>query len=63
MTSIKLLTRRQVNERYGLSYCAESYRRFEKKGWLTVIKIGDAPLSRAHYAEDEVDNCFGPTKH
>ena len=55
--SCKLLTRKQVNQKYGLDYVAESYRRFERKGYLTAIRMG--PLSRVHYAEDEVIRFFG----
>lgn len=62
--SIKLLTRRQVNERRGLTYCPESYRRFERKGWLTVIRVGDTAFTRVYYAEDEVERFLGKkTKH
>ncbi len=55
--SCKLLTRKQINQRYGFDYVAESYRRWEKKGYLTPIRM--SPLSRVYYAEDQVTGFFG----
>jgi hypothetical protein len=56
--SCKLMTRKQINARYGLDYCAESYRRWEKKGYLTAIKM-PGRSSRVYYAEDQVTGFFG----
>lgn len=53
----KLMTRKQINQRYGLDYVAESYRRWEKKGYLTPLRMG--PSSRVYYAEDQVQTFFG----
>jgi hypothetical protein len=54
----KLVTRKQVNQMFGLDYCAESYRRWEKKGYLTVIKM-PGRSSRVYYSLDQVTGFFG----
>jgi hypothetical protein len=55
--SQKLMTRKQVNDRYSLSYCAESYRRWEKAGRLTPIKA-NGRSSRVYYRESEIIALF-----
>lgn len=56
--SQKLMTRKQVNDRYGFTYCAESYRRWERAGRLKPIKV-DGRSARVYYREDEVTALFG----
>jgi hypothetical protein len=54
----KLFTRKQTNQRYSLDYCSESYRRWERAGLLTPIKVGKRRSARVYYAEDEIIALF-----
>jgi len=53
----KLLTRKQVNERYGFTYCSESYRRWEKCK-LLIPRKAPGRSSRVYYRESEVSKLF-----
>jgi hypothetical protein len=65
----RLVTRKQVNEMYGFSYCGESYRRWEKPNKDKHDRIIRGPLlkpvipcpgSRVHYWLSNVIAVFGP---
>lgn len=61
----RLVTRRQVNEMYGFSYCGESYRRWEDperncSGRALLMPIQATPVSRVYYRLSNVIAVFGP---
>ena len=61
----RLVTRKQVNDMYGFSYCAESYRRWERPNEAgtreALLKpVVPSPGSRVCYWLSNVTTVFGP---